>query len=54
MEDLRLELVTKVGENISVRRFDVVESSATVGSYLHGTRIGVLVELEGGNADARA
>jgi elongation factor Ts len=50
VEDLRLELVTKVGENISVRRFDVVESSATVGSYLHGTRIGVLVEIEGGNA----
>jgi len=50
VEDLRLELVTKVGEKISVRRFDVVESSATVGSYLHGTRIGVLVEIEGGNA----
>jgi elongation factor Ts len=50
VEDLRLELVTKVGENISVRRFDVVESSATVGSYLHGTRIGVIVEIEGGNA----
>ena len=51
VEDLRLELVTKVGENISVRRFDVVESRATVGTYLHGTRIGVLVELEGGSAE---
>ena len=50
VEDLRLELVTKVGENISVRRFDVVESGATVGSYVHGTRIGVLVEIEGGDA----
>jgi elongation factor Ts len=50
LEELRLELVTKVGENISVRRFDVVESRATVGTYLHGTRIGVLVEIEGGNA----
>jgi elongation factor Ts len=49
VEDLRLELVTKVGENISVRRFDVVESTATVGSYVHGARIGVLVELEGGD-----
>src|SRR5262245_900372 len=29
IEDLRLELVTKVGENISVRRFDVIESSGT-------------------------
>jgi elongation factor Ts len=51
LEDLRLELVTKVGENIAVRRFEVLESEATVASYLHGTRIGVLVELEGGNAE---
>ena len=50
IEDQRLELVTKVGENISVRRFDVVESRGTVGSYVHGNRIGVLVEIEGGSA----
>jgi len=50
VEELRLELVTKVGENISVRRFDVVEGNATVGTYVHGTRIGVLVEVEGGDA----
>jgi elongation factor Ts len=50
VEDLRLELVTKVGENISVRRFDVIESRGTVGTYLHGMRIGVLVEIEGGSA----
>jgi elongation factor Ts len=50
IEDQRLELVTKVGENISVRRFDVVESGGTVGSYVHGNRIGVLVEIEGGSA----
>jgi elongation factor Ts len=49
VEDLRLELVTKVGENISVRRFDVIESRGVVGAYVHGTRIGVLVELEGGD-----
>jgi elongation factor Ts len=51
VEDLRLELVTKVGENISVRRFDVVESRGNVGTYVHGTRIGVLVELEGGSPE---
>jgi len=51
IEDLRLELVTKVGENISVRRFEVLESSGNVGTYLHGTRIGVLVDLEGGTPD---
>jgi elongation factor Ts len=51
VEELRLELVTKVGENISVRRFDVIESSGTVGAYVHGTRIGVLVDLEGGTPE---
>ena len=51
VEDLRLELVTKVGENISVRRFEVIESSGNVGTYVHGARIGVLVELEGGTPD---
>jgi len=51
VEDLRLELVTKVGENISVRRFDLVESRSTMGSYVHGTRIGVLVEVEGGGPE---
>jgi elongation factor Ts len=51
VEDLRLELVTKVGENIAVRRFDVVESRGTVGAYVHGTRIAVLVEVEGGTPE---
>jgi elongation factor Ts len=51
VEELRLELVTKVGENISVRRFEVIESGGNVGSYVHGTRIGVLVDLEGGTPD---
>jgi elongation factor Ts len=50
-EDLRLELVTKVGVNIAVRRFEVLESKGTVGIYLHGTRIGVLVEIDGGNTE---
>lgn len=50
-EELRLELVTKVGENISVRRFEVLESGGNVGSYVHGTRIGVLVDLEGGTPE---
>ena len=51
LEEGRLELVTKVGENINVRRFEVVESKANVGTYVHGTRIGVLVELEGGTPE---
>lgn len=51
VEDLRLELVTKVGENISVRRFEVIESKGNVGAYVHGTRIGVLVDIEGGTPE---
>ena len=51
LEEGRLDLVTKVGENISVRRFDVLESKGHVGAYVHGNRIGVLVEIEGGGAE---
>ena len=51
LEEGRLDLVTKVGENINVRRFEVVESKANVGTYVHGARIGVLVELEGGTPE---
>jgi elongation factor Ts len=44
----RRALVAKIGENISVRRCVVLESSGLLGAYVHGTRIGVLVALEGG------
>ena len=49
IETARKELIAKLGENIGVRRFEIVQSSGTIGCYLHGTRIGVLVELEGGD-----
>ena len=42
----RQELITRIGENISLRRFAVI-SDGTVSAYLHGTRIGVLVALAG-------
>ena len=51
LEDARLGLVTKVGENIAVRRFDLLDSDGVIGVYVHMNRIGVLVELEGGDAD---
>ncbi len=51
IEESRQALVTKVGENISVRRFEMLDSRATVGSYVHNDRIGALVELEGGSAE---
>ncbi len=49
LESRRQELISKVGENIAVHRFQVLQSSETVGSYSHMGRIGVLVELQGGD-----
>ena len=49
VEEARRALVAKIGENIGVRRYAVLESDGVVGSYVHGTRIGVLVALEGGD-----
>ncbi|MFB3059483.1 MAG: translation elongation factor Ts, partial [Gammaproteobacteria bacterium] len=37
-------LIGKVGEKIDIRRFEIIESERAVASYLHGTRIGVLVD----------
>jgi len=50
VDERRRALIAKIGENISVRRFERVESPGLLGSYLHGTRIGTLVALEGGDA----
>ncbi len=49
VELARLELVAKIGENIQLRRMGKFESQSLVGTYVHGDRIGVLVELEGGD-----
>jgi len=51
IEDARQALVAKLGENMNVRRFTRVASSGVIGVYLHGLRIGVLADLEGGDAD---
>jgi elongation factor Ts len=44
VEEARQVLIAKVGENIQVRRFEILESSASIACYLHGARIGVLVD----------
>jgi elongation factor Ts len=49
LEARRQNLVAKVGENIAVRRFEVLQSEGTVAAYSHMGRIGVLVALEGGD-----
>ncbi len=45
----RLALIGKLGENITVRRFVRYQTAHQLATYLHGSRIGVLVEYEGGN-----
>ncbi|MEW5009559.1 translation elongation factor Ts [Cycloclasticus sp. 46_83_sub15_T18] len=48
----RRALIAKIGENINVRRFQTIKTDGSiVGSYMHGIRIGVLVELEGGSVE---
>lgn len=50
LDTVRRELVAKLGENISVRRGVYFKTNGILGSYLHGIRIGVLVELQAGDA----
>ncbi|RJG06200.1 elongation factor Ts [Noviherbaspirillum cavernae] len=47
VDEVRAALVGKIGENMSIRRFKRYETGAKLTSYLHGTRIGVLVEYDG-------
>lgn len=49
LEDQRRALIAKIGENISVRRFVRVTAPKVLGSYVHGSRIGSLVALKGGD-----
>ena len=53
VEQARQALIAKVGENIQVRRFEVVESDTSIASYLHGDRIGVLVDSDADSDLAR-
>ncbi|MBB3343264.1 translation elongation factor Ts [Luteimonas sp. RC10] len=51
VEEARAAVIAKVGENVQVRRIVRMESSHNLAAYVHGGRIGVLVELQGGDAD---
>ena len=49
VELARTELISKVGENIGVRRIAIVQSDSVLASYTHGARIGAVVGLDGGD-----
>ena len=51
LELARQALISIIGENIQVRRISRMTTDGNIGAYVHGGRIGVLVELEGGNAE---
>jgi elongation factor Ts len=50
VEKTRRELIARIGENIGVRRFEIVTGTAPLATYLHGSRIGTVVVIEGGDA----
>ncbi len=50
VEETRRALIARIGENLGVRRFEIVRADAPLAAYRHGTKIGVLVALQGGDA----
>lgn len=53
LEDVRKGLIGKIGENMTFRRFQRFDGSSKLAAYLHGTRIGVVVEFDGDEAAAK-
>jgi elongation factor Ts len=53
VEELRAELIGRIGENMSLRRFTRFAGDSKLVSYLHGTRIGVMVEYSGDETAAK-
>jgi elongation factor Ts len=49
VDETRRALIAKIGENVGVRRFELLEAPAVIGSYLHGSRIGALVAMKAGD-----
>jgi elongation factor Ts len=49
VEEARQTTIAKIGENVKLRRISIVETEGLIGHYVHGGRIGVLVEMKGGD-----
>jgi len=53
VEEARIDLINKIGEKVTLRRFEILQAGdgAKISDYTHGSRIGVLVAVEGGRED---
>lgn len=51
VDEARRALIAKIGENIQLRRVEFVEAEEAIGTYRHGSRIGVLVSMKNGSED---
>lgn len=51
IEETRKDIIAKLGENISLRRFQAFSTDGSLASYLHGKKIGVVVDLAGGDGE---
>jgi len=49
VDETRREMIAKIGENMGVRRLELIESNGQIGQYQHGEKIGVVVNMEGGD-----
>ncbi|MCC2625474.1 MAG: elongation factor Ts [Burkholderiales bacterium] len=51
VEETRKDIIAKLGENIGVRRFENITTSGSIGTYLHGKKIGVVCDVLGGDSE---
>jgi elongation factor Ts len=51
VEEVRKEIIAKLGENITLRRFESFDTAGNIATYLHGKKIGVAVDLIGGDPE---
>ncbi|CAN8141253.1 protein chain elongation factor EF-Ts [uncultured Thiomicrorhabdus sp.] len=49
VDERRRELIAKIGENMGVRRLEIIETNGEIGQYQHGEKIGVVVAMNGGD-----
>jgi len=49
VEEMRAGLIGKIGENITPRRFQLLHAKGSLYTYIHGAKLGVILDLEGGN-----